>query len=93
MTFPERTVVLAAIGLIALQFGILYLFGQPLICECGYVSFWNGVVQSAGNSQHISDWYTFSHIIHGFAFYALLWYFFPKLSVPQRLLVALALEI
>ncbi len=81
-----------AAALIALQAFVLYLFGQPAICECGYIKMWEGGVGTPGNSQHIADWYTFSHIIHGFIFYALLSYFFPRLSVWQRLVIAIGIE-
>lgn len=88
----ERVYMLGAALLVAVQAAVLFLFGQPAICTCGYVKFWEGVVLSAGNSQHLSDWYTFSHIIHGILFYALLTYFFPKLSVWTRLVMATGIE-
>ena len=88
-----RTVYAIALALIAGQAITLLLFGQPTICECGMIKLWEGVVASEGNSQHVTDWYTYSHIVHGLIFYGLLAWMLPAVPLRVRLLLALGIEV
>lgn len=88
-----RSWVFVGTAIVALQAVVLYLMGQPLISASGIVKLWHGVVLSSENSQQISDWYTFSHVIHGFLFYAGLWLVFPRMSIGMRLTLAVGIEI
>ncbi len=84
---------LIALGLLSFQALVFYFLGQPFTCECGYIKFWESNVLSPGMSQQLFDWYTFSHIIHGFIFYGILKLIFPHLPASSRFLFAMGLEI
>lgn len=84
---------IALVGIIILAAATLeFMMGRTPICKCNYVKLWHGIVFSSENSQHLSDWYTFSHIIHGFIFYGILWFFIRKLPMSLRLVIATAIE-
>ena len=81
-----------AVGAIAVQALVLWAMGRVPICKCGYVKLWHGVVLSAENSQHIFDWYAFSHVIHGFIFYWILAKLAPRMRPEARLALAVIVE-
>jgi len=83
---------LVVAGIILLGAAYLLWIGREPICKCGYIKLWHGEVVSSENSQHISDWYTPSHVIHGFLFYGLLWLVARRLSFGWRLSIATLVE-
>lgn len=70
----------------------LLCIGREPICKCGYVKLWQGEVYSSENSQHISDWYTPSHILHGILFFGALWLTARRLPLGWRLVIATVIE-
>ena len=82
---------LVVLGILALTGAIELAMGRDPICTCGHVELWHPYLD-AGNSQHIADWYTLSHIIHGFLFYLLAWLLLRARPPGERLILAVAIE-
>ncbi len=81
-----------AAGFVALQAAALSAMGLPLICTCGHLDLWHGNPSGPETSQHLTDWYTVTHIVHGVGFYLLLWLVAPRLPVGVRFALAVGLE-
>jgi Protein of unknown function (DUF2585) len=81
-----------AVGALIIQALTLWAMGLPLICKCGAVDLWHGNPSGPETSQHLTDWYTYTHVVHGFAFYFLFWLIAPGLSFGPRLALAVGLE-
>jgi hypothetical protein len=82
-----------AAALLALQIAVLHAFGQPLFAASGHILLWVSDPFSPDMSQQLTDWYSFSHLIHGFIFFGLLHLAAPRLPLGARLLIAMSIEI
>ena len=87
------TCLVVGAAFIAVQALVLFAMGQPPICACGYVRLWGGIASGPEISQQLTDWYTYSHVIHGFGFYFALWLIAPRAPVAIRFILALAFEV
>lgn len=90
---PLLAVAAVLAAALTLQGLVLHAMGQPTLCACGMVRLWVGDVLGPENSQQLTDWYSFSHVIHGMIFYAATRFALPRASIVSRLAIALGLEV
>ena len=88
----DRRALLAAVAVAAVYCAIEFGWHRPPICPCGTVKLWTGAVWSAENSQQVSDWYSLSHVIHGFLFYGAAWLVLPGRARLWALPLAVLIE-
>ena len=89
---PAWTFVLIAASLLAVQAGAELAMGRVPMCTCGTIKLWVGGNQNSEISQQIFDWYSLSHVIHGFGLYGLTWLALPRAPVAARLVLAMLVE-
>jgi len=84
---------LLSLGIVIAIAALMFWMGRLPICKCGYIKLWHGGRGDSEISQHLADWYTYSHVLHGVIFYFLLWLVFRgRLSVGARLVLATLIE-
>lgn len=78
--------VMVAAGLIE------WWLGRSLLGPDGRFAWWSADIWSASCSQRVADAYSFSHIIHGMAFYGFLWLVARRIPIGWRYLIAVLIE-
>lgn len=91
MTRKHLPLLITVLIIVATASWLLWVGREP-ICKCGYVKLWHGQTMTSEGSQHIADWYTPSHLLHGLIFYALLWLVARRMPLGWRLVIATLVE-
>ena len=70
----------------------LHLAGRVWWCACRSPTFFVADPATSHNSQHVFDWYSFSHVLHGVIFFWALRPMRRRLSLAWRLALAVLVE-
>jgi Protein of unknown function (DUF2585) len=92
MRRDHRWLIVACLAVLALTATIEHRLGRSLLGPDHRFGWWDGNIWSSENSQRVADAYSFSHIVHGILFFALLWWVARRWSLSRRFLIALLLE-
>jgi hypothetical protein len=87
----DRKPVFAIALIVMAAAAVLLAMGRSPICTCGHVELWHGAIDP-GNSQHLFDWYSPSHVIHGFLFFFAGWLLLRRVPIRWRLVMAVLVE-
>ncbi len=79
-------------GIVLATAVILLGMGRATICECGTIKLFYFQTGTSKGSQHLFDWYSPSHVLHGFIFYAALWLFARRVPMGWQLAIATLVE-
>ncbi len=80
------------VAALALTATVELAMGRLLLGPDGKFGWWEGNIWSSENSQRFADPYSFTHILHGLMFYALLWLLARGLPVRYRFMIAVLME-
>jgi Protein of unknown function (DUF2585) len=83
---------IAMFAILAVTPLVLRWEGRAWWCSCGNFNIWAGDIWSQHNSQHLTDPYSFTHILHGVLFCGILALVMPKISWKWRLCFTILLE-
>ena len=86
-----RAIALSAFA-VAASAAYLLAIGRPLLAPSGTLRLWVNDPQDPEGSQHLLDWWSLSHVIHGVLFFGLLWLVARRLPVAWRFLLATLIE-
>jgi hypothetical protein len=84
--------VAVTIGVVCVTALLEIAMGRTLTYRNGPIRPWVSDVDSDQNSQQVSDWYTFTHVIHGALFYGATHLAMAPASLGMRLVSTVALE-
>lgn len=91
-SFRQLAPWLVALLIVSLAALGLHLQGRMWVCACAVVRAWTSDAWSAETSQRLFDPYSFTHLLHGFAFCGLLALAAPRLNARWRLCLAILME-